>query len=142
MDAGLCDTPAEIQNFLRLTCQRSRIFVFLPLAGVTENNPRNPCSGLSGLRPENFVLWSPRAGDRAQVRRLQVRTEKVYRTHKESRTSAVHLCDSSRRSALLALAKAGSLPTKVHKALYVQQQPRTDMQEMWRLRGNDGTGDI
>ena len=42
----------------------------------------------------------------------------VYREHKESRTSAVHLYDNSRGSALLALARAGSLPTRVHKSLF------------------------
>lgn len=41
---------------------------------------------------------------------------KLYSVHKESRSSAVHLYDNSRGSALLALARAGSLPTRVYKS--------------------------
>ena len=48
----------------------------------------------------------------------------VYLIHKESRTSALHLHDNSRKSALLACARAGSPPTKVHKTLhYIRPEP-------------------
>ena len=54
------------------------------------------------------ITWAKGMADKSML--------KMYMQHKESRTSAVHLYDNGRGSALLALARAGSLPTRVYKS--------------------------
>ena len=54
--------------------------------------------------------WACGMADKSSLR--------LYSKLKEERSSAVHLYDNSRGSALLALARAGTLPTKVYKSRF------------------------
>ncbi|XP_018493890.1 uncharacterized protein LOC108863788 [Galendromus occidentalis] len=62
------------------------------------------------IRTTQDLAWVAGISGRTMLR--------VYRHYKDSRTSPVHIYDNSRGSALLALARAGSLPTRVHRSLF------------------------
>ena len=92
---------------------------------VERTDDRRPLLGIYHHRINEQISatqdsdWAEGMADKPSLER--------YRKHKEGRTSAVHLYDNSRGSALLALARAGTLPTKVYRSHFSPSSDTTCM---------------